>query len=310
MYRTYVILRHTLFEALVQPVYGLMLAVGGVVIMVFAALPFFTLGEDTKMFMAVGLDVILLLVLISTLFATSKSIFDEIEDRTMLTLMSKPVYKWEVLVGKFLGIIASTAIAIAILGAVMAVCLYWRIPGDNMLRTASIDEREINQIHDLRVMHLSGLLPSLVLMWLQISVLAAIGVALSTRFSLVVNLPAVLILYIAGNLTRFMFPMYLTGQHTPGTGGALADRSVPVKIIGYLSSLVLPYLEPFDLRPLTVYLPIRITPSFATDPLGTDPSTIWKIVALAALFGATYCTFALSAGMWMFQTRELGGAEG
>jgi ABC-type Na+ efflux pump permease subunit len=310
MYRTYVIVRHTLFEALVQPVYGLMLAVGGVVIMVFAALPFFTLGEDTKMFMAVGLDVILLLVLISTLFATSKSIFDEIEDRTMLTLMSKPVYKWEVLVGKFLGIILSTAIAIAILGAVMAVCLYWRIPGDNMLRTVSIDEREINQIHDLRVMHLSGLLPSLVLMWLQISVLAAIGVALSTRFSLVVNLPAVLILYIAGNLTRFMFPMYLTGQHTPGTGGALADRSVPVKIIGYLASLVLPYLEPFDLRPLTVYLPIRITPSFANDPLGTDPATIWKCVALAGLFGVTYCTFALSAGMWMFQTRELGGAEG
>ena len=120
MYRTYVIVRHTLIEALLQPIYGLMLAVGSVVIMVFAALPFFTLGEDTKMFKAVGLDVMLLLVLISTLFATSKSIFDEIEDRTMLTLMSKPIHKWEVLVGKFLGIIASAAIAIAIMGAVMA----------------------------------------------------------------------------------------------------------------------------------------------------------------------------------------------
>ena len=37
--------------------------------------------------------------------------------------------------------------------------------------------------------------------------LAAIGVALSTRFSLVVNLPVVIIIYIAGNLTRFLFPL-------------------------------------------------------------------------------------------------------
>jgi ABC-type Na+ efflux pump permease subunit len=310
MYRTYVIVRHTLIESLMQPIYALMLAVGTVVIMVFAALPFFTLGEDTKMFKAVGLDVMLLLVLVATLFATSKSIFDEIEDRTMLTLMSKPIYKWEVLVGKFLGIIASAAIAIAILGAVMALCLYWRIPGDNMLRVNSLDEIERNRIHDIRVMHVAGLIPSLVLMWLQISTLAAVGVALSTRFSLVVNLPAVLILYIAGNLTRFMFPMYLTGTHKPGTGGALADQPFLIKIVGYLVSLVLPYLEPFDLRPLTIYLPIHITPSFITDPQGTDLSTIWKCVALAGLFAATYCTFALSAGMWMFQTRELGGAEG
>jgi hypothetical protein len=57
------------------------------------------------MFKSVCLDVILLLVLITTLFATSKSIYEEIEDRTMLTLMSKPLKKWEVLLGKYLGII-------------------------------------------------------------------------------------------------------------------------------------------------------------------------------------------------------------
>ena len=42
------------------------------------------------------------------------------------------------------------------------------------------------------MMHIAGLIPSLVLMWLQISVLAAISVAISTRVSLVVNLPVVI----------------------------------------------------------------------------------------------------------------------
>src|SRR5215212_581717 len=210
MYRTFVIARHTFIEAIVQPIYALLLALGAAILLIFGLLPFFTLGEDTVMFKSVGLDVILLLVLISTLFATSRSIYEEIEDRTMLTLMSKPVRKWEVLVGKYLGIVLSALLAIAILGTILVLTTWARIPSDYQMRTRSIDEREVRQLFEMRLMHISGLLPSLVLMWLQIAVLAAIGVALSTRFSLVVNLPVVILLYIAGNLTRFLFPQPAT----------------------------------------------------------------------------------------------------
>jgi len=304
MYRTFVILRHTFIEAILQPIYSVVLALGATILLIFTLLPFFTLGEDTKMFKAVGLDVVLLLVLISTLFATSKSIFEEIEDRTMLTLMSKPVRKWQVLVGKYLGIIASAAVAIAILGSLLILCLCWRIPGDAMLRTTSLDEREIHQIYDLRLMHSMGLLPSLVLMWFQISVLAAIGVALSTRFSLVVNLPVVILLYIAGNLTRFMFPL------TDGSGSLMDHRSGLVKHCAYAISVLLPYLQIFDLRTLTVYKTIRIGDSFRYDPQGVYLSTLWSYVGVAFLYCAAYSIFSLSAGMWLFEGRELGGAEG
>jgi ABC-type transport system involved in multi-copper enzyme maturation permease subunit len=305
MYRTYVIVRHTFFEAVVQPIYSLMLALCGAILLIFAALPFFTLGEDTKMFKAVGLDVVLIMVLISTLFATSKSIFEEIEDRTMLTLMSKPIYKWEVLVGKYLGIILSALLAVTIMGAVLALCLWWRIPGDNQLRTFTLDDRELRQIWELRIMNIAGLVPSMVLMWLQISVLAAVGVALSTRFSLVVNLPVVILLYIAGNLTRFLFPL------ADNSGSVLAGRSSIVKGLGYFLSLLLPYLETFDLRPLTVYKTIRLPGTmFADDPQGVHLGTIWAYVGVAAIYCITYSIFSLSVGMWMFQRRELGGSEG
>src|SRR3954463_12517792 len=141
MYRLFVIPRHTFFEAIVQPIYSLLLALGAGVLIIFGALPFFTLGEDTVMYKSVSLDVILLLVLIATLFATSRSIYEEIEDRTMLTLMSKPVSRWEVLVGKYLGIVLSALMAIAILGVILVLCTWWRVPGDYQLRTRSIDER-------------------------------------------------------------------------------------------------------------------------------------------------------------------------
>jgi len=306
MYRTLVILRHTFLESVVQPIFALLMTLGAVVTIIFAMLPYFTFGEDLIMFKSVTLDVILLVTLLATLFATSRSIFDEIEDRTMLTLMSKPVSKLQVLLGKYLGIILASGLAIVALGTVLMLCTYMRLPGDYMMHVSTVDEREVARLEEYRRMHLTGLVPSLVLMWLQISVLAAIGVALSTRFSLVVNMPVVILLYIAGNLTRFLYPIF--GDEP---GSLFAGRSVIVKGFAYVISSVLPFLETFDLRQLTVYRPIAVAGEyFSKDPAATPLIVIWKYVGIAALHGTFYAAFALAIGMWMFQNRELGGAEG
>jgi hypothetical protein len=303
MYRTFVILRHTFLESVVQPIYLLLLAVGAAVLIVFGILPFFTMGEDTIMYKAVGLDVVMITVLVMTLFATSKSIYEEIEDRTMLTLMSKPVRRWEVLVGKYLGIITAALLAVAILGAIVCLCTYYRIPTDYQLRTMTLDDREMKQVADYRWMHIAGLVPSLVLVWFEIAVLAAIGVALSTRFSLVVNLPAVILIYVAGNLTRFLFPLN-------------PDQSPALRFLARGVALLVPYLATFDLRSLTVYHEIALPHTQFWHVAGVaNPDVvylgqIWAYVGIAALYGIAYSAFALSTGMWLFHGRELGGAEG
>jgi hypothetical protein len=229
---------------------------------IFTLLPFFTLGEDTTMFKAVALDIVLLLVLVSTLFATSKSIFDEIEDRTMLTLMSKPVRKWEVLVGKYLGIVAAAFVAIAIFAVLLSACLWWRIPTDYQLNTNTLDDTVLKQIAGLRLMHVMGLIPALLLVWLQISALAAVGVALSVRFSLVVNLPAVILLYVAGNLTRFLYPM------APGT-------SVFTRAFAWVVTLVVPFLQVFDFRQHTIYREIACRGPSSSTSSGTRTRSGW-----------------------------------
>src|SRR5205823_11657646 len=110
-----------------------------------------------------------------------------------------------------------------------------RIPNDYQLRASTLNDVEVRNILELRLMHIAGLVPSLFLLWLQISVLAAIGVALSTRFSLVVNLPAVILLYVAGNLTRFLFPLFSDAPTAP-----LPDRSVVTKRLPWAISPFLP----------------------------------------------------------------------
>ncbi|HTW93622.1 MAG TPA: hypothetical protein VMD30_02435 [Tepidisphaeraceae bacterium] len=305
MHRLLVITRYTFRETIVQPIFSLLLALTTAVLIIFRALPFFTLGEDTKMFKSVTLDVVLLAVLLITLFSASKSIFEEIEDRTMLTLMSKPVRRWEVLLGKYFGIILAALLGVFILGGIVVACTYLRIPNDYLLRENTLSTAELKQISDYRWMHITGLIPSLFLVWLEICVLAAISVALSVRFSLVVNLPTVIIIYIAGNLTRFLFPF---------PADIFAGNPVGHEIMhgfAWLATLILPYLELFDLRRWAILNNVKVPgTAFYFDTQGTSLDTLGWLVASATAYAVAYVTFVLSLGMWFFKSRELGGGEG
>lgn len=298
MYRTWIILLHTLREAIAQPIYALLLAAGAVILGVYATLPFFTLGEDTLMFKAVGLDVVLIIVLLISLFAASRSVHEEIEDRTMLTLMSKPVGRGQVLMGKFLGLLISAALAVAALGIVLAVCVWLRIPRDFTLPSDPVQEAVAERLYNLRAMHLAGLWPQLVLVWMQIGVLIAIGVAISTRFSLVVNLPAALLLYIAGNLTRFI-------------EGAADGGSWFAQAVAFAINTLLPFLAVFDLTDATVYGVIALPGTeFVEDPNARTIGYLWTYVAAASTYFAAYVAFVLCIAVLSFRTRELGGNEG
>ncbi len=298
MYRTWVITRHTFVEAISQPIYSLLLGVAAAVLVIFMFLPFFTLtaGDDVVMYKVLGLDIIGLLVLLTTLFATSKAIHEEIEDRTMLTLMSKPVSRFEVLLGKYLGLIGSAGLAILVLGGLLCLCTWWRIPADYMINNRSIDEREMERLANLRAMHLNGLYPSLLLTWLQVSVLAALSVAISTRFSLVVNLPTVILLYLAGNLARFI-------------DSAVRDQNAITVALGKVLETLLPFLEVFDLRKYAIYGRIGSGETDVPSQL-ISLSFIWQNTGFAMLYAVCYIAAALALGLLIFRNRELGGNEG
>ncbi len=298
MYRTWVILVHTFREAIVQPIYPLLLVVGAAILGIYASLPFFTFGEDTLMYKAVGLDVVLLIALLLALFAAARTVHEEIEDRTMLTLMSKPIGRGQVLIGKFLGLLCSSAVAVLVLGVVLALCVWLRVPGDFSLPANPVREDLATRLSALRTMHLSGLWPQLVLVWMQVGVLVAVAVAISTRFSIVVSLPAALLIYIGGNLMRFV-------------DAATMDASGPMRGLGYVVTTVLPFLRVFDLTDLTVYGTLKIAGTeFAADPNATTVGSLWIYVLAAAGYFACYVAFVLSLGYASFRSRELGGNDG
>ncbi len=297
MHRTLTLAIHTFKETVLQPIFSLLVVLGIAVIVVFALLPYFTLGEDTRMFKSVAFDIVLLVTLVLTLMAASRSIYEEIEDRTMLTLLSKPVSRAEVLIGKYLGLIGSAAVAVLVMGLILLICVRERVPADYALSTRSIYDEELSRISQFRALHVAGIGPGLVAIWLQVSVLTAVSVAVSTRLPLVVNLPLVVMVYIAGNMTRFI-------------SGAIEDRGVVTRMIGRSVEAVVPFLQMFDLRDLTVFANIRVgTSAAASDPTAISQGVIWIATAWAAAYALLYVIAALSSGLLLMRNRDLGGGE-
>ena len=74
--------------------------------MVNTFLPFFSLGEDIKMLKDCGLATILISGLLLAVWTASTSIANEIEGKTAMTLLSKPINRRQFIVGKYIGNLA------------------------------------------------------------------------------------------------------------------------------------------------------------------------------------------------------------
>jgi hypothetical protein len=61
---------------------------------------------------------------------------------------------------------------------------------------------------------------------------------------------------------------------------------------------------------VTVLGSLRLPGTQFDVPGNVSLHTVTACVSAATAYAVSYATFALSAGMWLFQGRELGGGEG
>jgi len=92
-------------EGIRQPMFWLLTLAGLLLIGISPFIPYFTFGEDYKMVKELGYSQMLLFTAAFAVIAASTSISEEIEGRTAITLMSKPVSRRHFLLGKFIGIL-------------------------------------------------------------------------------------------------------------------------------------------------------------------------------------------------------------
>ncbi len=119
MIRLLAISRNTFIEAIRQPVYGVLILVTFMVLVLDLPLSTYTMGTgiadyqktDQQMMINLGLSTLLVSGLLLAAFIASGVLSREIEDKTILTVVSKPVARPMVVLGKFVGVAAALIVA-------------------------------------------------------------------------------------------------------------------------------------------------------------------------------------------------------
>jgi len=301
-------------EGVRQPMFWLLFGVAFVAMTISPLIPYFTFGEDHLVVKEIGIDTIMLLAAVFGALAASMSISEEIEGRTAVTLMSKPVSRRHFLIGKFLGIVLAAAVLFALLGTyyegialfkhwwdkmdspwwakvdsptsepapqwVTATLEKWALPGEatDLLRGVGLWT------------HLTlDTAPGLVLGFSQVMVLIAIAVSLATRVPMVVNLVTVVVIFFLAHLTPVLVSIGYEAQRT--NPGAVVSQIL--YFMAQLFDLLLPNLESFRLEPAL----LNDTPLSAGD--------FTKYLGSVSLYGLLYTSIILLFGLILFEDRDL-----
>lgn len=190
-----IIARATTKEAVRQPVFLLCLAISISVLCINFVVPFFTLGDDVKMVKDCGLATILITGLLISVWTASTSVAEEIEGKTAMTLLSKPINRRQFVLGKYLGIIQAILWYMLPVITVFLILIYFKVNYD-----AKEQSKEVPTNAE-RLFEVYQVLPGIGLLLMEIAVMTAVSVAISTRLPMVVNLTSCLAIFVVGHLT-------------------------------------------------------------------------------------------------------------
>jgi len=161
-----------------------------------------------------------------TIFISASVVPSEVENKVIYTVLSKPVRRFQYLLGKFIGVQLIVIINLLLMGALFFIALYMR----------------------QRIMP-TLLLWSIFLTYFQFLIVSAFTFAVScTATSAVLPTIAGLFIYIVGNLTEYLKDVYVRAGQTGEYFDALIGK------LAYGLYQVLPNLQNFSLKDQILYL--------------------------------------------------------
>ncbi len=286
-------------EGVRQPMFWMLTIVGTAIMIVSVFIPYFTFGEDLKMVKELCYAFTMLGPAIFGVAAACTSVTEEIEGRTAVTLMSKPISRRQFLLGKFSGITLAALFMTVLMGWVLVWVFVYKIWYDsgnpaNQVDTSdpawvlswvdtTLSDADVGQLLRgvlLWINDAGAVLPGLTIGFCQVVVLTAVAVALATRVPMILNLTMCLLVYLLGHLTPIMTEV-------------TRKQYVLVSFIAQLFETILPGLDLFD-----------VGSSIIRD-LPLDPVAYSVYTLNVALYALTYTAIALLVGLILFEDRDL-----
>lgn len=103
--------RNTFIESIRQPIFVVLIIVGTIALVLNPMLAAYTLENDNKLMVDMGISTLFMVGLFLAVFTASGVLSREIDNKTALTVISKPVSRPLFVLGKFLGVAAALGTA-------------------------------------------------------------------------------------------------------------------------------------------------------------------------------------------------------
>jgi ABC-type transport system involved in multi-copper enzyme maturation permease subunit len=267
--RAGVIARATTKEAIRQPLFPLLMALAILVLVTNTFVPFFSFGEDYRMLIDCGLATILICGLLLAVWTSSTSIADEIEGKTAMTLLSKPINRRQFVLGKFVGIMVAVFWLILPLMICFLALVYYKVGYDSR-ESANPDPES-----SFKLTIMLNTIPGLILSFFEICVLTSVSVAISTRVPMVVNMVTCFAIFVVGHVTSVM-----------------VERGVlHLEVVQFTARLIATALPNLEL--------------FKTEAASTGMFVPPPYLGYAALYCAAFSIAAIFLAFILFEDRDL-----
>ncbi|MDE0936588.1 MAG: hypothetical protein OSA89_11780 [Mariniblastus sp.] len=262
---------HSTFKTEVnQPLYLLVLVIGALFTVGSIYVPYNTFGEDIKMYKDSGLTLIRVLAIFLAIWAASKSVAEEIEGRTALTVLSKPVGRRQFIFGKVTGISLAIAVMFILLGLWFVIWTSYKPIYDYQEASKGLCEWPECFLEAVNV------IPGVFLCFLEVLIFVTISVAISTRLGILANFLICFSIYVLGHLTPLLVQ------------SSLAEFE-PVVVFGNLIAVVFPVLNHFDIQAA----------------INTNSSVPYSYMGWSIIYTFLYGSMAMLLALVLFEDRDL-----
>jgi ABC-type transport system involved in multi-copper enzyme maturation permease subunit len=257
-----------------SPLFLLLLCLGVVLLAFFPLIPYNTFGEDVKMLKDTGLSLMLVFCLLQAFWTASSSVADEIDGKTALTVLSKPVSRRDFVLGKFVGI----AWLLAAMFAVYSVVYFLGVAYKPIYDAREGGSAPTEVTWQLCFSQVVSVMPGVALIFMESLVLAAISVAISTRLPMLANFSICFAIYVLGHLT----PLLIQSQ-------AAQDVYAPVLFMAKLIGTLLPVLDFFSIEAA----------------IAADKAVPFSYLLTAGAYCVIYSAVAMLLALVLFEDRDL-----
>ncbi len=314
------IAKNTFVETLRQPIYAIIIVAALLLFLLSPSLAMYTMDDDNKLLREIGLSTLFLTSLFVAIFSASGAVAMELESKTIMTVLTKPVQRPIFILAKFIGVVGAVGLAhyictVALLMAIRHGVLEsagdthdWTVIGaaTTIVVLAVLLSAFFNYAYDWKFSSTAIVAAAVlatfamvflvfmdrdwqfnpaknginrldvagsVLLFMGAVIIAALAVALSSRFNTVVTLSACIGVFLLGLVSDYVF-------------GRLAE----VYAWAQVGRSLVPNLQVF----------------WISDAIYEGSVVPLKYILISGLYAASYATAILALAVALFQKRQVG----